>query len=86
MSSHKHRVTRLEARQRGQPRHGEEHFTSLVFVPPGVPSEAWGAWLDSQPCACGRTSCTQRRVGALLPEQCQSPDAWAAWYGREDTR
>ena len=85
MDFRKSRVMRLEARQRRQPRPGDEHFTSLVIVPPDAPSEAWDAWLTSQPCACGRTSCDQRRVGVLLPEKCKSPDAWAARYGREDT-
>jgi hypothetical protein len=82
MSFHKSRVARLEDRQRRQYRPGE-HFTSIVIVPPDVPSEAWDAWLATQPCACGRTSCGQRRVGALLPEKCKSPEEWERRYGRE---
>jgi hypothetical protein len=81
MSSMKFRLHALEARQRRQHRPGE-HFTSIVRVPQTVPHDGWLDWLASQPCACGQTYCDQRRVGALLPEPCETPEAWAARYGR----
>jgi hypothetical protein len=78
----KSRLKRLEARQRRQHRPGE-HFTNIVRVPQTVSHDGWFAWLSSQPCACGQRNCDQRRVGALLPEPCESPEEWEARYGRE---
>ena len=58
------------------------HFTSVVRVPCEIPDDAWEAWLASQPCACGMPYCDQLRVGVLLPEKRESPEAWEARYGR----
>ena len=74
------RLIRLE--QHCRQRRPLAHFTSVVRVPHEIPHEAWDAWLMSQPCACGRTSCEQRRVGVLLPDKCDTPEAWEARYGR----
>jgi hypothetical protein len=83
MSVHQSRLTRLEARQRRQHR-PDEHFTSIVRVPQSVPHDGWLEWLAAQPCACQRTFCPARRVGALLAEKCESPEAWESRYCRGD--
>ena len=83
MNFHRARLKRLEARQRRQHRPGE-HFSSVVYVPPEIPSHQWGAWLRAQPCACGVGGCRQRTIGLLLPTRADTPEEWAARYGRED--
>ena len=82
MDVRKSRVMRLEARQRRQHRPELAHFTSVVRVPHDIPYDDWLVWLAAQPCACQRTFCGQRRVGALLPAKCDTPEAWEARYGR----
>jgi hypothetical protein len=73
------RLQALEARQRRQHPPGDEHFTSIVRVPADIAHEDWLDWLASQPCACGRSSCDQRRVGIVVPERL-SPEQWTARY------
>jgi hypothetical protein len=75
------RLLRLEAYLRRQDPPPRAHFTSVVRVPADVAHCDWEAWLLSQPCACGMPYCEQCRVGVLLPEKCESPEAWEARYG-----
>jgi hypothetical protein len=82
MSRLQSRLNALESRTRRAHR-PDEHFTSIVRVPQSVPHDGWLEWLDAQPCACQRTFCPARRVGALLPEKCESPEEWERRYARE---
>jgi hypothetical protein len=75
------RLTRLEAHRHQQRPPG--HFTSIVRVPPEIPSAAWDAWLAEHPCACGVVGCLQRRIGLLLPTRL-TPEEWQRRYGRQD--
>jgi len=79
MNAHARRTRWAEHRRQRRPL---AHCTSIVRVPREILHEAWEAWLISQPCACGQRSCEQRRVGVLLPEKGESPEAWEARCGR----
>ena len=74
----KSRLTALEARHdRVHPAH-LAHFTSILFVPAHLEDDEWEAWIAAQPCRCGRISCPERSIGAILPEKYDSDAAWVA--------
>ena len=83
MSALTSRVKALESRTRRAHR-PDEHFTSVVHVPPDIPSHQWGAWLRAQPCACGVVACAQKTTGLLLPTRAQTAEEWQDRYSRED--
>ena len=82
MSGHKSRITQLERALRRQERPARGHVTPVVRVPHDVPRAAWDAWLASQPCACGRRGCPERKIGVLLPQKCATPDEGAQHHAR----
>jgi len=83
MSLLKSRVKALETEQQRNYPPGGQHFTSVVHVPPEIPSESWHDWLASQPCACGVVGCPSRRIGLLIPTRCQTAEEWEPRYGRD---
>jgi hypothetical protein len=80
MSFYKQRLRRLEAhQQQQQPR---EHWLTYVIFPSDLPYEELSAWLATEVVCptCRATGCEQLRIGGLLPQQIDDPQAWYERY------